>query len=240
MKRFVVGLIAVLVVAGFWAVAGPDGISNAQTGCASQGAVSPGETALAADCETLLTARDSLEGSARLNWSAGTSIQDWDGISVDGAPLRVVGIGLGDSGLTGTIPTELGDLSSLTGLYLWGNQLTGQIPTELGDLTNLTGMSLGGNELNGAIPTELGDLSSLEGLWLEENEFTGTIPTELGSLANLRGLYLYSNRLSGSIPTELSDLSNLTELNLHSNQLSGDDSDTAGQPLQPHRTVPLG
>ena len=71
MKRFVVGLVTILAIAGFWTVVGPDGLVNAQSGCASEGAVSPGETALAADCETLLTARDSLEGSARLNWSAG-------------------------------------------------------------------------------------------------------------------------------------------------------------------------
>ena len=105
MKRYVVGLIAALVVAGFWMVIGPDGIADAQSGCASQGAVDPGETALAADCETLLAVRDSLEGSARLNWSTGTAIEDWEGISLGETPTRVVGISLDDRGLTGTIPS---------------------------------------------------------------------------------------------------------------------------------------
>ena len=65
MNRYVTGLIAALIVVGFLAAVGPDGLANAQTECASQGAVSASETALAADCETCsLSARDSLEGKA--------------------------------------------------------------------------------------------------------------------------------------------------------------------------------
>ena len=41
--------------------------------------------------------------------------------------------------MTGEIPPELGGLSNLTRLYLFGNQLTGEIPAELGGLSNLTG-----------------------------------------------------------------------------------------------------
>ena len=79
-----------------------------------------------------------------------------------------------------TIPAELGSLTNLTELSLWGNQLTGEIPTELGGLTNLTVLSLGGNQLTGEIPTELGGLTNLRELALSENRLTGEIPTELG------------------------------------------------------------
>ena len=102
MKRFVVGLIAVLVVAGFWMVIGPDGIADAQSGCASQGAVPPGETDLAADCETLLDVRDTLAGSATLNWAANTPIGDWDGITIGGDPARVTELNLFSRALSGT------------------------------------------------------------------------------------------------------------------------------------------
>ena len=61
MKRHVAGLIATLVVVGLW---GPDIPVIAQSDCVSQSTVSPGETALAADCETLLSARDTLAGTA--------------------------------------------------------------------------------------------------------------------------------------------------------------------------------
>ena len=205
---------------------GPTNLAKAQSGCASQGAVSPTETALAADCEILLDVRDTLAGTATLNWAANTPVEDWDGVHVEGTPLRVVEIGLGDSGLTGTIPSELGSLSNLTGLRLYENELTGTIPAELGDLASLTGMRLGGNQLNGPIPPQLGDLANLTGLSLTRNQLSGKIPTELGGLANLTVMSLSANRLSGEIPTELGGLSNLTRLYLWGNQLTGEIPDS--------------
>jgi hypothetical protein len=124
--------------------------------------------------------------------------------------------------LTGTIPTELGNLSNLTRLTLWNNSLTGTIPTELGNLSNLSSLSLGSNDLTGTIPTELGNLSNLMWLALYNNELTGTIPTELGNLSNLSSLWLDNNELTGTIPTELGNLSNLEKFFLHSNQLCGE------------------
>ena len=45
---------------------------------------------------------------------------------------------LSNSGLTGSIPPEIGNLTNLTVLSLRYNQLTGSIPPEIGNLTNLT------------------------------------------------------------------------------------------------------
>ncbi len=222
MKRYVVGLIVTLTIAGFWAYVGPDGLAKAQSGCASQGAVSPTETALAADCEILLDVRDTLAGTATLNWAANTPVEDWDGVHVEGTPLRVVEIGLGDSGLTGTIPSELGSLSNLTFISLGENELTGVIPKELGDLSSLEELWLDQNDLSGRIPRQLGNLSKLRGLFLYSNRLNGPIPRELGDLSNLTSLNLSDNELNGPIPRELGDLSSLTELNLNDNQLSGE------------------
>jgi hypothetical protein len=44
---------------------------------------------------------------------------------------------MGSSGLTGTLPSELGLLTALTKLYLFDNALSGALPTELGLLTAL-------------------------------------------------------------------------------------------------------
>ena len=221
MKRLLVGLIAVLVVAGFWMVVGPDGIVDAQNGCASQGAVDPSETALAADCEVLLDVRDTLAGTSILDWADDTPIGDWDGISVDGTPQRVTGIELGDSGLNGTIPSDLGNLDGLRDLNLGGNHLTGTIPSQLGNLSNLRYLTLRENQFTGSIPAQLGGLSNLEELWLWNNELTGSIPSELGNLSNLTGLWIDGNELTGSIPSELGNLSNLIYLSLWGNQLTG-------------------
>ncbi|KAI8836948.1 hypothetical protein BJ741DRAFT_173817 [Chytriomyces cf. hyalinus JEL632] len=128
---------------------------------------------------------------------------------------------LSSNNLTGTIPTELGQLTSLTLLDLQFSQLTGTIPTELGQLTSLRALVLSSNNLTGTIPTELGQLTSLTLLDLQFSQLTGTIPTELGQLTSLRALFLAGNQLTGTIPTELGRLTSLATLDLHNNTLTG-------------------
>ena len=60
----------------------------------------------------------------------------WYGISVTSDSVDI--ISLVQNSLTGAIPSELENLTNLSGLNLFGNQLTGPIPPELGNLTNLT------------------------------------------------------------------------------------------------------
>ena len=54
--------------------------------------------------------------------------------------------------LTGSLPSELGNLSDLKVLLLGRNEFTGSLPRELGNLLNLTGLILSGNRLTGSIP----------------------------------------------------------------------------------------
>ena len=83
------------------------------------------------------------------------------------------------SGLTGSIPSEIGNLTNLTELNLYGNQLTGSIPPEIGNLTNLTYMNLGSNQLTGSIPSEIGSLTNLFAFVVGNNQLTGIIPDEI-------------------------------------------------------------
>ena len=182
-------------------------------------------TDLATDCTTLLGLKDTLRGSATLNWSTGTRMDQWDGLDgtnyIGGTPPRVKRLDLSEKSLTGSIPPALGDLTNLERLDLDENQLTGTIPEKLGDLTNLEHLYLHDNQLTGTIPEELGDLTSLTSLVLNDNQLTGTIPTELGSLTNLQYLYLNNNQLTGTIPTQLGSLTALIYLLLSNNRLSG-------------------
>ena len=199
----------------------------------------------APDCAVLLEARDTLAGTATLNWSADVPLAEWQGVTVDGETGRVTGLLTEDMGLTGSIPPVLsqltglttlnfyrnmltgvippvlGELKALETLSLFENQLTGAIPPELGSLTNLKNLWLNDNRLSGQIPPALGALASLEWLALNGNQLTGAIPPELGSLANLRILWLSVNRLSGEIPPEIGSLANLEQLSLRHNQLTG-------------------
>ena len=122
------------------------------------------------DCRALLAAKDTLRGTATLNWSVDTAISGWDGVATSGTPSRVTELDLSGESLSGSIPAELGSLSELTDLDLSSNSLTSEIPTELGGLSNLEEIRLSGNSLTGCIPLTLkdvriNDLSSLDLLY---------------------------------------------------------------------------
>ena len=165
-------------------------------------AANPG---LVADCSALLTAKDTLRGTATLNWDAGTAITAWDGITLAGTPQRVTKLQLTYDRLDGAIPPALGDLEKLEWLYLYGNRLTGTIPAALGSLGELEVLYLQDNQLTGSIPPEFGALSSLGWLGLHNNQLSGPIPVELTTLPALQDLYFENNALTGSIPAGLVD-----------------------------------
>ena len=163
--------------------------------CASGGAVADPDNkpGLVADCAALMAARDTLAGTATLNWAAETPIAEWDGVIVEGTPPRVTELSLSRRRLTGEIPVELGDLSNLEWLVLSSNQLTGEIPTELGNLSSLERLYLWGNQLTGEIPPELGRLSNLTRLSLRDNQLTGVLPEGLTGLSALELFLFYNN-----------------------------------------------
>ncbi len=123
--------------------------------------------------------------------------------------------------LSGKMPPELGNLSSLQSLELSNNQLSGEVPPELGGISSLKWLDLENNQLSGNIPPELGNLSSLQRLDLSNNQLSGEVPSELGGISSLKWLELENNQLSGNIPPELGSLSNLEWLGISDNQFTG-------------------
>ncbi|MCY3738602.1 MAG: leucine-rich repeat domain-containing protein [Gemmatimonadaceae bacterium] len=154
-------------------------------------------------------------------WASSRPLDEWYGVTTNPSGDIVLELRLGDNGLFGTLPPELGDLPSLQRLDLNDNQVQGEIPVELGNLADLQHLSLTRNQLRGEIPWELGNLTHLEVLALGGNRLEGEIPSELGDLANLRELNLSGNRLRGEIPPELGNLSALEKLHLQDNLLEG-------------------
>ena len=177
---------------------------------------------LVADCDTLLKARDKLAGNARLNWAASTPFGQWEGIRWAGSPFRVTELNLNNRGLTGEVPGELGSLSSLVKLILFGNDLSGAIPAELATLPRLQVLILSSNELSGEIPGELASLYELRELSLNDNRLTGPISYQPGDFPHLIRLDLARNELSGNLPSWLASLAELKSLNLESNRFEGE------------------
>ena len=198
----VVALVVVTVAAGQTRDAGATASCDSGT-AVSNPADNPG---LVGDCAVLLAVKDTLRGTATLNWSADTAISSWTGVTVRGEPQRVTELQLQNSSLNGTIPARLAELQKLEWLYLYGNALTGAIPAELGSLEDMEHLYLHSNQLTGTIPRALGSLSNLSTLGLNNNRLTGSIPGEFGDLWSLRDLYLENNQLSGAIPEVLVDL----------------------------------
>jgi Leucine-rich repeat (LRR) protein len=138
------------------------------------------------------------------NWLSDQPLSDWYGVSLD-QEGRVIKLNLPNNRLSGELPSEIGNLTNLTELYLYSNKLLGELPSEIGNLANLTILSLYSNNLSGQIPTEISDLTNLTTLYLDSNNFSGDLP-DLSKLTKLSKLGLYNNNLTG-----LSDLSSLTQ-----------------------------
>ena len=190
--------------------------------CVSGGAVSADNTALAADCDILLAAKSTIEGTGpgSLNWASDRNIRQWEGVVSNTG--RVTSLDLDRKRLSGTIPASLGSLDKLQDIDFAFNEMTGSIPKELGNLDELWAINMGDNNLTGSIPTELGNLGALTELTLYSNQLSGSIPAKLSEIPNLDIVYLQFNRLTGEIPSEFGGLDKLDDLNLSNNRLTGE------------------
>ncbi|GAY69165.1 hypothetical protein CUMW_269910, partial [Citrus unshiu] len=181
------------------------------------------------------------------NWNTSIPVCNWTGVACDVHSHRVTVLNISSLNLTGTIPSQLGNLSSLQSLNLSfnllsgsipsaifttytlkyislrENQLSGQIPANIcSNLPFLEFLSLSQNMLYGGIPSALSKCTYLQALALAYNNFSGTIPIEIGNLTKLKGLYLGANRLQGEIPREFGNLTELELMSLSENELQGE------------------
>ncbi|KAL1196501.1 putative LRR receptor-like serine/threonine-protein kinase [Cardamine amara subsp. amara] len=136
----------------------------------------------------------------------------WHGVTCDKSSRHVTVLSLPSSKLSGTLPSNLGSLSSLQRLDLSNNSINGSFPVSLLNATKLRYLDLSDNHISGEIPASFGALSNLHMLNLSYNSFVGELPKTLGWNRNLTKISLKNNYFSGEIPggfksTEYLDLS---------------------------------
>ncbi|KAF8113281.1 hypothetical protein N665_0052s0004 [Sinapis alba] len=139
-----------------------------------------------------------------------------------------------NTGLTGPLPPNIGELKNLKNLILVGCSFTGQIPESIGQLEQLIYLSLNLNQFIGTIPASIGRLSKLYWFDIADNQIEGTIPVSNGTsspgldmLLGTKHFHFGKNKLSGHIPENLFS-SNMTLIHVlfDGNQFTGNVPDT--------------
>lgn len=134
---------------------------------------------------------------------------------------KIVSIGLDPrSGAGGSLPTQIGLLTTIEELRFSQGRIKGTIPTQLMSLRDLRVLSAESQWLSGSIPTQIAALRHLSVLDLNDNRIKGHVPPGLFA-GTLRRVDLYDNLLSGWLPTQVGRAVELTRLGLEEHRISG-------------------
>ena len=168
------------------------------------------------------------------NWLSNEALSEWHGVDTD-ANGRVTGLRLENNGLIGEIPAELGDLTRLSHLALWGNpDLERTVPAAVGVAVDRAALAAlywatgGASWTNAwANPDALYDpLSDWSGVTtgtsgrvthvrLENRGLVGPVPAAFEVLTDLQELSLNDNvSLYGTLPVRLQELASLAILDV--------------------------
>jgi Leucine-rich repeat (LRR) protein len=153
--------------------------------------ISFGQTQRQKDSLVLVAIYNATNGASWTNASNwlknGQKIDTWWGVTVEND--RVTELRLQHNNLSGTLPSQLSNLSALKTIYLGYNSgLTGQLP-DLSNLSSLEVLSLSNSGLSGDFPSFVAHLTNLTVLDFEDVNFSGQIPN-LSALTNLTSLKL--------------------------------------------------
>jgi len=179
------------------------------------------------DSLALVTLYNATNGANWTNpWNLNQPMTTWHGVTLNTDGCLSV-LDLNSNNLTGSIPTDIGELQDCVYLNLSLNQLSGTIPNTIGNLQNLGFLNLRTNQLSGAIPMEIGNLQGITFLALNNNQLTGSIPPEMAGMQSLGLLYLNNNQLSGCYAPVLSALCTQLYNSANSNISNGNNFNAA-------------
>ncbi|CAH8357832.1 unnamed protein product [Eruca vesicaria subsp. sativa] len=202
------------------------------------------------DLQALLNIKSSLLTSNpgfQDSWNLNSNHCNFTGVTCD-STASVTEINLSHQGLSGSFPfSSLCDLKNLQKLSLGFNSLSGTIPSDMNNCTSLTYLDLGNNLFSGSFPN-FSSLSQLQYLYLNNSAFSGVFPwkslqnatrlvvlslgdnpfnttpfpEEVVILNKLSSLYLSNCSITGNIPPSIGDLTELQNLEISDSGLTGE------------------
>ncbi|KAA8548355.1 hypothetical protein F0562_000039 [Nyssa sinensis] len=173
-----------------------------------------------ADDATVMNKLASNLSGAPSDWT-GSNYCNWTGVNCDSSN-RVTSISLASQSLSGSLPSDLNQLTQLKNLALQKNSLSGPLPS-LAKLTSLQSVYLDSNNFT-SIPTDFfTGLTSLQTFSLSDNQNLSpwTIPTDLTQSSSLSTFYVSNANIFGTLPDIFDSFPNLQNLRLSYNNLTG-------------------
>lgn len=157
---------------------------------------------------------------APATWT-GPDFCNWDGIACD-SPNRVTSINLASKSLSGKLPPEINQLSSLKTLSLQRNKFSGPLPY-LTNMASLQEVDLDENGFDSIPPGFLSGLTSLQTFSINNNTNLPpwTMPITIKDSSSLTTFYASKANMVGEIPDIFRSLPNFAHLKLSYNNMTG-------------------
>ncbi len=175
-------------------------------------------------CESLLAISNALDGP---NWEHQDRwLQDnvpcqWQRVKCHGNH-RVEELLLGDNGLVGTVPPEIGNFPHLKVLNLGTSPgVVGTLPAEFGNLTRLETLWLGETGITGPFPPGMANLTRLKVIRLHSMDLELSDLWWLGGLQDLDILGLEDLGLVGHWPASWNNWPSIRDLDVTGNSFTG-------------------
>jgi len=155
------------------------------------------------------------------DWLSPTSECLWNGIKCYPHSAEILEISLENRNLKGTLPNEIGHLSSLKVLNLASNQLKGRL-FSVEKLKNLETLNLRNNQIQDQLPQDFNSLTNLQMIDLSLNKFMGSLSPSIGNLPFLTSINLSQNQLGGFFPfLELQNIPKVSSIQVDDNFFEG-------------------
>jgi hypothetical protein len=163
------------------------------------------------------------------DWGLVDECSTWTGVSCvtadvgDGAGEQrtVSAIELPNGHVDGSLPADIGLLTTLITLDLSANTIEATLPESIGRCTDLMTITLGSNSFIDSLPSSIGNIRELRQIDLSANQFGGTLPESIGQWTSMQYFNVYSNLFGGTIPTSINNWTGLTSANFQLNGFTG-------------------